>query len=95
MAEGMQMTGSSLEDDRALRRFRAALAAAEAAPSEANVAELRQAALQLKNQLRARYQAAGSPYGDNREGMYRWVREVIAVPDREIAEMGSDDCMTK
>ncbi len=82
-------------DDRALRRFRAALAAAEAAPSEANVAELRQAALALKDQLRARYRAAGSPYGDHREGLFRWLREVIAVPDREIAEMESDGSMTK
>jgi hypothetical protein len=91
----MQMTDPSMDDHRALRRFRAALAAAEAAPSEANVAKLHQAALALKDQLRAMYRAAGSRYGDHREGLFRWLREVIAVPDREAAAMASDACMTK
>jgi hypothetical protein len=59
------MTESSMGDDRALRRFRAALAAADAAPSEANVVELRLAALALQDQLRATYRSAGSPYGDH------------------------------
>ena len=87
----MQMTESSIGGDRALRRFRAALAAADATPSDSNVAELRVAALALKDQLRATYRAAGSPYGDHREGMYRWLREVIAVPDWESAAMASEE----
>jgi hypothetical protein len=87
----MLMTESSIGDDGALRRFRAALAAADAAPSEANVAELRLAGLALKDQLRAMYRAAGSPYGDHREGLYRWLREVIAVPDWEAAEKASEE----
>jgi hypothetical protein len=78
-------------EDRVLRRFRVALAAAEAAPSDANVTALRDAALLLNNQLRARYRAAGSPYGDHREGLFRWLREVIAVPDRAAAAMASEE----
>ena len=84
---GMQVTETALGDARALRRFRAALAAAETAPSAASVAALRQAVLPLKNQLRAAYAAAGSPYGNDSEGRYRWIREVIARQDRGTAEM--------
>jgi hypothetical protein len=91
----MQMTEPSMGDGRALRRFRAALAAADAEPSEANVAELRLAALALKDQLRATYRAAGSPYGDPREGLFRWLREVIALSDREAAAMAAHDGMTE
>jgi len=91
----MQVTETALGDARALRRFRAALAAAEAAPSAASVAALRQAVLPLKNQLRASYVAAGSPYGDDSEGLYRWIREVIARRDREAAAMPSDGSMSK
>jgi hypothetical protein len=88
------MNESALGDVRALRRFRAALAAAEAAPSAASVAALRQAALPLKNQLRASYVAAGSPYGDDNDGLYRWIQEIIARQDRDVAEMQSDGSMT-
>jgi hypothetical protein len=84
------MTEPALGDARPLRRFLAALAAAEAAPPAASVAELRQAVLPLKNQLRAAYSAAGSPFGDDTEGLYRWIREVIARRDRGAAEMPSD-----
>ena len=84
-----------LGDARALRRFRAALAAAEAAPSEASVAALRAAALPLMNQLRAAYTAAGSPYGDDPAGLYRWLREDIAPRDRGAAEMQGDAPMAE
>jgi hypothetical protein len=77
----MRMTEPVLGDARALRRFRAALTAAEAAPSEASVAALRQAARPLMNQLRAAYMAAGSPYDDDPAGLYRWLREVVAPRD--------------
>jgi len=80
------MTEPVLADVRALRDFRAALAAADAAPSDASVAALRQAALPLVNQLRAAYTAAGSPYGDDRPGLYHWLRHDIARRDRGAAE---------
>jgi hypothetical protein len=92
---GMQMTEPALGDARALRRFRVALTAAEAAPSAASVAALRQAVVPLKNQLRTAYVAAGSPYGDDSEGLYRWIREVIARRDGGAAEMPSDGSMSK
>jgi len=88
------MTEHELGDARALRRFRAALAAAEAVPSAASIAALRQAVLPLKNQLRDAYAAAGSPHGDDSEGLYRWIREVISRGDRETVEMSSDGSMT-
>jgi hypothetical protein len=82
-------------DARALRRFRAALAAAEAAPSEASVAALRQGALPLMVQLRAAYTAAGSPYGDDPADLYCWLREVIARRDQGAAEMQRDGSMAE
>src|SRR5204863_5976028 len=88
--EGLKMTEPPLGSDRALRRFRVAVAAAEAAPSAASVASLREAALLLNAELRAAYVAAGSPYGDERAGMYRWLREVIGRRDIEPDEMQSD-----
>ncbi len=35
--------------------------------------------------------AAGSPYEDHRQGMDRWLPEFIAIPDRDIAGIASDD----
>jgi hypothetical protein len=70
-----------------LRRFRAALAVADAAPSEETIAVLRQAALPLLDQLRAAYAAAGSPYGDHDGGLFRWLGEVIALRGHETAEL--------
>jgi len=70
------------------------VAAAEAAPSTATVASLREAALLLNTELRTAYMAAGSPYGDDRAGMYRWLREVIGRPDIELDGMQSDRFMT-
>ena len=92
---GMRMPDeSALGNARALREFRAALAAAEAAPSAASVAALRQASVQLKSQLRAAYAAAGNPYGDDTEGLYRWIREAIGQRDWGSAEMQGDASMT-
>ena len=88
------MTEPPLGSDRALRRFRVAVAAAEAAPSAASVTSLREAALLLNAELREAYVAAGSPYGDDRAGMYRWLREVIGRPDTGPDEMQSDRFMT-
>jgi hypothetical protein len=85
---------SALGDARALRKFRAALAAAEAAPTAESVAALREASVELKTQLRAAYVAAGSPYGDDSEGLYRWIREVIGQRDWGSAEMQGDASMT-
>ena len=79
------MSEPALRDDRALRRFRAALAAVDVAPSEASFAELHETALPLINQLRAAYAVVGRPYGDDRAGLFRWVGEVIARRDREPA----------
>jgi hypothetical protein len=84
------MTEPPLVDARALRRFRAALAAAEAAPSEASVAALREAARPLMDQLRAAYTAAGSPYGDDRVGLYCWLPEVVARWNRGAAALQGD-----
>ena len=79
----LEMSEPDLEDARALRRFRAALAAVDAAPSDAAIAKLRETALPLIHHLRAAYAAVGRPYGDDRAGLYRWVGEVIARRDRE------------
>ena len=57
----------------ALWHFRTALAAADAAPSEETVAALQLAALPLLRELRAAYAAAGTPYGDERAGLFRWL----------------------
>jgi len=78
----MQMSEPALADGRALRRFRVALTAVDAAPSEASFAELHETALPLINQLRAAYAVVGRPYGDDRAGLFRWVGEVIARRDR-------------
>jgi len=88
------MTEPPLGSDRALRRFRVALAAAEAAPSAASLASLREAALLLNTELRAAYVAADSPYGDDAASMYRWLREVMGRADTEDDEMQSDRLMT-
>ena len=84
----------ALGSARALREFRAALAAAEAAPSAESVAALREASVELKAQLRAAYVAAGSPYGDDSEGLYRWIRETIGQRDWGSAETQNDVSMT-
>jgi hypothetical protein len=65
------------------QRFRAALARAEATPSDEAVAALRQAALPLIDQLHAAYVAAGSPHGADHRGLLRWLREVITQRDAE------------
>jgi len=88
------MTDRALGDARTLGRFRSALAAAEAAPSAESVAVLRQAVLPLMNQLRVAYAAAGSPYGDDGDGLYRWMREGVARREREAAEMANDSSMS-
>jgi len=85
----------ALGNARALRRFRAALAAAEAAPSEASVAVLRQASLLLKDRLGVAYAAAGRPYGDDSEGLYLWIREVVARRDRAVAAMQSEGSLSR
>ena len=76
------MLESELTDARALRRFRLALAAVDAAPSAASVAALREAASPLMNQLRAAYTATGSPYGDDRAAVFRWLSDICARRDR-------------
>jgi len=83
----MQMSQPTLGDTGALRRFRAALAAVDEAPSEASIAALRQTAIPLMNQLRAAYTAADSPYGDDHAGVHRWLRYVIRQRDREAADL--------
>ena len=86
----MPMNESASGADDVLRRFRVALGAAEAAPSEASVAALRQAAFPLMNQLRAANVAAGNPYGDDRQGLYRWLKDISARRDRGAVEGAND-----
>ena len=86
----MPMSESASGADDVLQRFRAALRAAEAAPSEASVAALRHAAFPLMNQLRAANAAAGSPYGDDRQSLYRRLADVSARRDRGAAEGAND-----